>query len=425
MYKYNKGADNMNRENEIINVRVDEIIPNRFQPRLSFNEAELKELAESIKMHGIIQPLVLRRIGDKFEIIAGERRHKAAMLAGLQTVPAVIMNMDDKQSAEVAVVENLQRKNLTAIEEAQSYKKILDMGYLTQDELAVRMGVTQPTIANKLRLLNLTEPVKQALLNNQISERHARSLLAITDPNTQIAMLNRIITERLTEEFGISYYAAFPGCAHTINVAPSSTTPPVIPNTVTPPPVHLNEDTPTKNVSNTPFDVDIEKIKSTSEDIIKEHVPTDIDMLLRKESDTPQETNGIVGGIKNLFSNKVESLEDEEANIDMGSIAKQTPMSINPFMEEEPEVVNLEIPTSNVAPTPQENYTEPNSIIEEFRRTTAPNPAPVEPERKNINSVISSTRDEVNKIKSLGFDVDTEEFDFEDMYQIIIKIKKD
>ena len=135
----------MNHENEIVNVRIDEIIPNRFQPRLAFDEKELNELADSIKMHGIIQPLVLRRIGDKYEIIAGERRYKASVLAGLTQVPAVIMNIDDQKSAEVAVVENLQRKDLTAIEEAQSYKKILDMGYLTQEELATRMGVAQST----------------------------------------------------------------------------------------------------------------------------------------------------------------------------------------------------------------------------------------------------------------------------------------
>ena len=188
----------MNHENEIVNVRIDEIIPNRFQPRLAFDEKELNELADSIKLHGIIQPLVLRRIGDKYEIIAGERRYKASVLAGLTQVPAVIMNIDDQKSAEVAVVENLQRKDLTAIEEAQSYKKILDMGYLTQEQLATRMGVAQSTIANKLRLLNLSIPVKEALLHNKISERHARSLLNIQDNNLQISMLNRIINERLT-----------------------------------------------------------------------------------------------------------------------------------------------------------------------------------------------------------------------------------
>ena len=120
----------MNHENEIVNVRIDEIIPNRFQPRLAFDEKELNDLADSIKLHGIIQPLVLRRIGDKYEIIAGERRYKASVLAGLTQVPAVIMNIDDQKSAEVAVVENLQRKDLTAIEEAQSYKKILDLSLI-------------------------------------------------------------------------------------------------------------------------------------------------------------------------------------------------------------------------------------------------------------------------------------------------------
>ena len=114
---------NGNREKEIKEISIEEIIPNRFQPRLAFDERELKELSDSIKMHGIIQPLVLRRINDKYEIIAGERRYKAACLAGLAKVPAIIMEIDDNKSAELAVVENLQRKNLTAIEEAQSYKK--------------------------------------------------------------------------------------------------------------------------------------------------------------------------------------------------------------------------------------------------------------------------------------------------------------
>src|SRR5574344_916862 len=116
-------------------INVDDIIPNRFQPRLAFKEEELKELSDSIKQHGIIQPLVLRQIGDKYEIIAGERRYKASCLAGLTQVPAVIMNVDDGKSAEIAVVENIQRKDLTAIEEAQSYKKLLDNG-MTQEELA-------------------------------------------------------------------------------------------------------------------------------------------------------------------------------------------------------------------------------------------------------------------------------------------------
>jgi len=188
----------MNLESGVLQIHIEDIIPNRFQPRLSFDEQALKELADSIREHGIIQPLVLRKLGDKYEIIAGERRYKAAQMAGLQTVPAVIANIDDNQSAEVALVENVQRKDLTAIEEARSYKSLLDKGYLTQEQLAKRMGLSQPAIANKLRLLNLDEEVQQALLDEKISERHARTLLTIPDKNTQRAWLHRIINERLT-----------------------------------------------------------------------------------------------------------------------------------------------------------------------------------------------------------------------------------
>lgn len=188
----------MNREPLIQNVNIDYIIPNRFQPRLTFDEKSLNELASSIKEHGIIQPLVLRRLGDKYEIIAGERRYKAAQLAGLTEVPAIISNIDDNKSAEIALVENVQRRNLNSLEEAKSYKKILDKEGLTQEELAKKIGVSQSTIANKLRLLNLTSEAQDALMNDKISERHARSLLSVTDPEKQKALLNKVISERLT-----------------------------------------------------------------------------------------------------------------------------------------------------------------------------------------------------------------------------------
>ena len=152
----------VNLEQNILQIPIDEIIPNRFQPRLNFDDRGLEELASSIKQHGIIQPLVLRRMEDKYEIIAGERRYKAATLAGLKTVPAVIADIDDNKSAEVAIVENVQRRDLSAIEEARSYKNLLDKGYLTQTELAKKMGLSQSAIANKLRLLNLDEEVQKA-----------------------------------------------------------------------------------------------------------------------------------------------------------------------------------------------------------------------------------------------------------------------
>ena len=189
----------MNLEPSVQYINVENIIPNRFQPRLTFDENALKELSLSIKEHGIIQPLVLRKLAsDKYEIIAGERRYKAAQMAGLSKIPAIIANLDDNTSAEVALVENIQRRNLSAIEEAKSYQKLLDRGYLTQEQLAKRLGISQPTIANKIRLLNLTEEVQEALMSEKISERHARSLLQLPDEYTQVNMLNEIVGKRMT-----------------------------------------------------------------------------------------------------------------------------------------------------------------------------------------------------------------------------------
>ena len=185
-------------ENTILQVPIEDIIPNRFQPRLAFDESSLQDLAASIKQHGIIQPLVLRRKNDKYEIIAGERRYKAAKLAGLASIPAIISNLDDNASAEVAIVENIQRKDLTAIEEARSYQALLDKGYMTQEELARKMGLSQSAISNKLRLLTLDEVVQNAILEGKISERHARTLLKISNHEIQKELLNKIINERLT-----------------------------------------------------------------------------------------------------------------------------------------------------------------------------------------------------------------------------------
>lgn len=184
-------------DRKVVELPLDDILPNRFQPRITFNEDAINELAESIKEHGVIQPIVVRKINDKYEIIAGERRYKASTMAGKSTIPAIVTDLNDKESAEIALIENVQREDLTAIEEAVSYKKILDMGYLTQEELSGKLGKKQSTISNKLRLLNLDEEVQEALLEKKISERHARSLLKLNSKD-QRKMLNRIITERLT-----------------------------------------------------------------------------------------------------------------------------------------------------------------------------------------------------------------------------------
>ena len=188
----------MNHEKIVVELELDDILPNRFQPREIFEERPLKELAISIKEHGVIQPIIVRKVNDKYEIIAGERRYKASLLAGKRTIPAIVAELNDKDSAEVALIENVQRQDLTPIEEAVSYRKILDMGYLTQEQLADKLGKTQSTVSNKLRLLNLDDDVQEALLDEKISERHARSLLKIDSKQQQREILEKIIKERLT-----------------------------------------------------------------------------------------------------------------------------------------------------------------------------------------------------------------------------------
>ena len=187
----------MNLEKEIFDIALTDIMPNRFQPREIFEDEALRELSASIREHGVIQPIIVRKVGDKFEIIAGERRFRASQLAGKETIPALVRDIDDKEAAKIALLENLQRKDLTPIEEAKTYQTILKLDNITQEELAQNLGKSQSAVANKLRLLNLDEEVQTALLNSQISERHARSLLPITHEK-QRELLHKIIENRLT-----------------------------------------------------------------------------------------------------------------------------------------------------------------------------------------------------------------------------------
>ena len=150
-----------NIRSQVVELYVDDIIPNRFQPREVFDDKALQELAASIKEHGVIQPIIVRRLGDKYEIIAGERRYKATIIAGFTKIPAIIRNLDDKETAKVALLENLQRKDLSPIEEARTYQKILDLDSMTQEELGKTMGKSQAAVANKLRLLQLSDEVQE------------------------------------------------------------------------------------------------------------------------------------------------------------------------------------------------------------------------------------------------------------------------
>lgn len=185
-------------KDEVVLLHLDDIIPNRFQPREVFDEKALKELAVSIREHGVIQPIIVRSVNGKYEIIAGERRYKASALAGLTKIPAIIRDLDDKESSKVALLENLQRKNLNPIEEARTYQKILEIDEMTQEELAKTMGKSQSAVANKIRLLSLPDEIQEALLKEQISERHARTLLNITDSKEQKEMLKKIIDTKMS-----------------------------------------------------------------------------------------------------------------------------------------------------------------------------------------------------------------------------------
>ncbi|SES41104.1 nucleoid occlusion protein [Psychrobacillus sp. OK032] len=176
---------------EVVNIAIEKIIPNRYQPRTVFDEAKIEELARTIHTHGVIQPIVIRKMDDeKYEIIAGERRFRAMSKLQWTEVPAIIRNLSDKETASIALIENLQREELTAIEEAVAYQKLLKLHELTQEALAQRLGKGQSTVANKLRLLKLPEEVQEAIMKKELSERHARALMQIKEKEMQLQLMN-------------------------------------------------------------------------------------------------------------------------------------------------------------------------------------------------------------------------------------------
>ena len=437
------GLMKVNLEQNIFQVPIDEIIPNRFQPRLNFDDRGLEELASSIKQHGIIQPLVLRRVNDKYEIIAGERRYKAATMAGLSKVPAVIADVDDNKSAEVAIVENVQRRDLSAIEEARSYKNLLDKGYLTQAELAKKMGLSQSAIANKLRLLNLDEEVQQALIENKISERHARSLLVLPTHEEQRKWLKRIINERMTVR-------ELDNELKKLNEEANK---------------EEDDETDVPLVKN----IDIDAIRKQATEIPSVNEESDIARKLREIErekmfnpdviPVDQATNDSKGNFFNF-------LENEKVNMNMEEPILKTP------------AINIDLPKASI-PEEKKEETIPESIeekidavsnfepmgkITEEREPVSPNPSPVlntnfgSPVKEDTKTTNEEVFDPVNLIDTLdpdyeekqeeklgidlktaintvrelkdalcerGFNISLEETDLNDVYQFIIKVKKD
>ncbi len=179
---------------EILKIPLKSIIPNRYQPRSIFDESKIEELARTIHTHGIIQPIIVRQLEeDLYEIIAGERRFRAMTKLEWEQVPAIVRNLSDKETASVALIENLQREGLTAIEEALAYQKLLELHELTQEALAQRLGKGQSTVANKIRLLKLPQIIQDGILKREVSERHARALMPIKDEEKQIELFNESI----------------------------------------------------------------------------------------------------------------------------------------------------------------------------------------------------------------------------------------
>jgi len=187
----------------VLKLKPEQIGLNPLQPRKHFNEHQLNELIESIKQHGIIQPLIVTEKDGGYELIAGERRLRAAKILGLQTVPAIVREASEQAKLEVALVENLQREDLNSIETAIAYRKLIDEFNLSQDELAARVGRSRPVVTNTMRYLNLPEEIQQALIEGKISEGHAKVIVGLPDEAKQFALYRKIVNNSLTVEGAI------------------------------------------------------------------------------------------------------------------------------------------------------------------------------------------------------------------------------
>ena len=470
-----------NKDNEVVYLHLDDIIPNRFQPRQIFDEKALKELAVSIKEHGVIQPIIVRNIGNKYEIIAGERRYKASAMAGLTTIPAIVRNLDDKESSKVALLENLQRKNLNPIEEAKTYQKILEIDQMTQEELAKTMGKSQSAVANKLRLLSLTDEVQDALLKDEISERHARTLLNAPDSEAQKKLLKEVIDNKMTvreleeklkpkEEITkedvrpIFNTEQQPNNVNTIfntntnfnnsnanNVSNANNFNNSIGIDYSTPPKFIDYDIPNINEnleSTAGKTIDINQIKDTARDINApmEEPQKDINEFLKAapKNDQTQTSSQefkffspIDDGQKNDSQPKNEESSNQIFNTPTPS---NVPFATDPFSLGEEKTKDLKDSTSTSMDNllaGVENKEEPKiPTVDEFNNPFAKNPifqdnissinqTNESKPKYTLNESINMVRETVKKIEDSGFKTDVEEMDFLNNYQIVIKISKE
>lgn len=377
---------------EITQLYLDDIIPNRFQPREIFDEKALKELAASIKEHGVIQPIIVRNIGGKYEIIAGERRYKASALAGLTKIPAIIRNLDDKESSKVALLENLQRKDLNAIEEARTYQKILELDEMTQEELAKTMGKSQSAVANKIRLLSLPDEIQTALLKEQISERHARSLLNITNPAEQIEMLKKIITNKLSVR---QLEAELKAKEEPKEISSSAQ-------------INTNPLTPDANLltsSNTFGEI---KIAPPTEN--EEIEPIDFSSEEDDEEENEEKFNDI----------SIPSIDEVKANTE--DVGTQNNFNLDSLLN-----INTLNQHKTTAEKIIENDDEKHNVVEE-NYFQSPDftviPTPKEEPVYTLETGKEKLLEVINELKSKGLRIDVQQMDLTNTFQIIIKLEK-
>lgn len=489
----------MHSENEIVYLHLDDIIPNRFQPREVFDERALKELAISIKEHGVIHPIIVRPVNNKYEIIAGERRYKASALAGLTKIPAIVRNLDDKEAAKIALLENLQRRNLNPIEEARTYQKILELDQMTQEELAKTMGKSQSAVANKLRLLALPYEIQEALLKEEISERHARTLLNIKEPNEQKDMLKKIIKEKLTvrqlediikqknqrnsdnsnsiieslnnkqPETDKNNNMNFPNIFNETNnekpnlmtdINTSKNTNQIIEKDE---PINYgeindedeDEESDESNSYSLPSSANqtpnLDELKANSQDILssnignssnRQKVSADLDSLLNIKPNS-ENNNGFNNKI---FSPAMEALRESDNN---SSSNKEDYFS-------SPDLMSIELPNSSniVREKTNDNYMQsPTSILDFGQSNTNRSNGFIPSQNNNMNNneninknslgfalmsennekgpkgvnvqqMVSRIRKLLNELERSGAKIDTDEMDFENQYQIVIRIDK-
>lgn len=496
---------------EVVYLHLDDIIPNRFQPREVFDERALKELAASIKEHGVIQPIIVRQVNNKYEIIAGERRYKASALAGMTKIPAIINNLDDKEAAKVALLENLQRKNLNPIEEARTYQKILELDQMTQETLAKTMGKSQSAVANKLRLLALPDEIQRALLKENISERHARTLLNLKNPEQQKKMLKRIIAEKMSvrtleEEIrkinDPQESLAEGGQMQNNNINTNNQTPSYqVPspaamfsqNTNQKPNLmdsfeeqnrendnivnygeidedeiaHANEPSYDSFTSNANKEINVNQLKSNATDIDnilspkkedtkaqqdeqKQKISGDLDSLLNIAPPTNNSFNLARDAINDNDNNENNSKDYFQApdlmSVQLPNSSNNANAIIKDYNTPQPSESIIDFTNNSVVDNKKEhltNFSDANNTLFENKKAEPQKTKPAEktlgmalieetyklnPKEKakqyNIHQMVQQIRDTIQTLQKMGAKIDTDEMDFENQYQMVIRIDK-